>query len=458
MGRRFNFRRSTSHRWPGVVILLCLIALGALAYGGVQLVREHRYERRGVLAEELPTLSVTCGNGYGVNASLEQYTSDEDLRRALSLAQAAGFHCVRQRFPWSEIEPSPGEYHWEPWDRIVHEVKEHGLDLIAVLDTSPEWARSRTDRDNHLAPPQFVTTFGLFARAFAERYGDQITGYQVWDQPNVHPHWGARPIDPAAYARLLEVASRELGRADAETIVLSAGLAPTTETGGRNMSEVLFLRGLYEAGGKEHFDVLAAKPYGFWSGPEDRRVDPEVLNYSRMILLREEMVRQGDADTPIWAVEFGWNSLPEDWQGDSSPWGTDDAAKQADRTARAMRRAREEWPWLGTLCWAQLQPAVPKDDPLWGFALLGPENEPRPLYATLRETISTPIVRVQPDDSAYYQQLALLAAGAVVAIAALARLWPLFPWREWMRGLATAYRAAPEWMQWVLPCTALAIY
>ena len=458
MSRRFNLRGTTNHFWSGVTLVLCLIALDALVFCGTQLVRQHRYERRGILDTELPALPVPCGNGYGVNAWLEQYTSDEDLRRALSLVDAGGFSCVRQRFPWAEIEPSPGEYRWEPWDRLVSQATQHGLHLIAVLDTSPEWARSRADQNNHLAPPQFVTTFGLFARAFAERYGDAITFYQVWDQPNVYPHWGARPIDPAAYVRLLKVAAAELRRADAETIVLSAGLAPTTETGGRNMSEVLFLDGVYQAGGKGLFDVLAAKPYGFWSGPEDRRVNAGVLNFSRLILLREAMVRFGDGDTPIWAVEFGWNSLPEDWPGHSSPWGTDDAAKQADRTARAVRRAREEWPWLGLLCWAQLQPDVPKDDPLWGFALLGPDGEPRPLYTTLQATISTPMARIQPDDSAYYQQLALLAAGAVVTIIALVRLWPLFPWRDWVKNLTAVYLATPEWAQWALPCAALAMY
>jgi O-antigen ligase len=450
--------KSTHPYLLATVVILCSMSLAALAFLGYRLVSQHRYMQRGVLHESLPPLSLPSDGLFGVNASLEQYSSDEELRQALSLVRAGGFHWLRQHFPWAEIEPLPGEYDWTRWDRLIAEVKGQGLELIAVLDTSPVWARSPADRDNRFAPPQFVTTYGLFVRAFAQRYGEQITCYEVWDQPNLSPHWGVRPIDPASYVRLLKVAAAELKRADSDAIVLSAGLAPTTEAGGRNMSDVLFLRGIYQAGGRGHFDVLAAKPYGFWSGPEDRRVDPQVLNFSRVVMLREEMVRHGDGDVPIWAVEFGWNSLPQDWQGRPSPWGTDDIAKQTDRTARAVRRARQEWAWLGELCWSQLQPAVPVEDPLWGFALLGPDFEPTSFYSTLQDAISTPVAKVAVDHTSYYLKLTLLFLAALLTLALLARLWPLSPWQAWARRMATAYLATPEWAQWMWMGLSLAMY
>ena len=44
-------------------------------------------------------------------------------------------------------------------------------------------------------------------KAFAARYGDQVRFYQIWDEPNVAPHWGNRLIEPVAYAQLLKAAS-----------------------------------------------------------------------------------------------------------------------------------------------------------------------------------------------------------------------------------------------------------
>ena len=182
--------------------MLCCVSLATVAFLGYRLVSQHRYAQRGVLHEELPPLSLPGDGLYGVNVSLEQYPSDQELRRALSLVQAGGFHWLRQHFPWAEIEPLPGEYDWARWDRLIAKVKRQGLDLVAVLDTSPEWARSPVDRDNRFAPPLHVTTYALFARAFAQRYGEQITcPFAAWRSPLVlYQEAGLPPRSSAGHA------------------------------------------------------------------------------------------------------------------------------------------------------------------------------------------------------------------------------------------------------------------
>ena len=450
----------TRRSYFAALLLLCILTLLVLGLIGYRLVTQHRYEQRGILTQALPTLALSAEQGYGVNASLEQYASDQDLQRALLKVKQGGFYWVRQHFPWAEIEPQPGEYHWETWDRLVAAVNAQGLGLIAVLDSSPAWARDPANQDYRFAPPQYATTYGLFVRAVAQRYAGQVTCYQIWDQPNIHPYWGSGPVDPSAYVHLLRIASSELRRADPDAIVLCAALAPNTEAGGRNMSDVLFLRGIYEAGGRGQFDALAAKPYGFWSGPEDRRVSTEVLNFSRLILLREEMVRQGDGDRPIWALEFGWASLPADWRGQPSPWGTDEMSKQVSRTAQAVQRARQEWGWLGVMCWAQFQPlrATARDDPQWGLALLDPADQPTPFYEALQQTIAEPISKSQVDSGPYTARMALLVGLAALVSGLAVRLWPRSPWGAWLQHAASAYLSMSDWVQGLLLGLALLLY
>ena len=330
-------------------------------------------------------------NPFGVNVSLQQY-DEKDLEKALALIEAGGFQWVRQTFPWADIEPQPGQHNWATWDRIVAAVEEHNLKLIAVLDTSPDWAQQNPESAHRYSPPQEVSDFGRFVLAFAERYGEQIDYYQIWDEPNLSSHWGNAYVDPASYARLLREGYIQIKAADPVAYVLMAGLAPNSEGGPLNLNEVAFLQGLYAAGACEYFDIAAAKPYGFDTGPDDRRTEVGVLNFSRVQLMREVMVANGDESKAVWAVEFGWNALPPSWQGQPSIWGQVSEEEQARYTAAAVERARNEWPWLGVLAIAHFQPDAPSDDPHWGFALVDQRWQPRPVYQRLQELATAPPV------------------------------------------------------------------
>jgi len=122
------------------------------------------------------------------------------------------------------------------------------------------------------------------------------------------------------------------------------------------------------------FDVVAVKPYGFDTGPDDRRVEPQRLNFSRAILVRELMLAQGDGGTAIWAGNWGWNSLPVGWAGRPSIWGQTTAEAQAAQTVAALERARREWPWMGLMFlenWTAAPAGTAADDPRWGFSIAG---------------------------------------------------------------------------------------
>ena len=199
-----------------------------------------------------------------------------------------------------------GIYQWDRYDAIVDAATQRGLRIIAVLDTSPAWARSSAVVT---APPDDMDDYGRFVAAFVAHYRDHIGHIQIWDQPNVAPNWGDYWASPAEYVAMLKAAYPLAKAANPEVVVLGGGLAPTVADDQRNLNDVTFLRRMYAFGARGLFDVLAAKPYGFWTGPDDRRVDASVLNFSRVILLREIMVKNGDGARPVWAVEMGWNAL-----------------------------------------------------------------------------------------------------------------------------------------------------
>lgn len=359
----------------------------------------------------------------GVNVALEQYT-DAGLRQAaLADLTGAGFGWVRQRADWWLLEPAPGRYEWAEMDGILADVAAAGLEIVVVLDGSPSWARAEQDRaptDNPFAPPADNADFARFAGAFARRYQQQVRFYQIWDEPNIAPHWGNRLIEPVAYARLLAEAVPAIRAADADAVILLAALAPTADRGHTAIDEGWYLRRLYSAGAAPYFDAVAAEPFGFGLPPDDSRSRVSVLNFPRVGLLRRVMIGAGDGGKPVWAMGYGWN------RSTNGVWQTVTPQTQRRYVTQANALA-QGWPWLAGLGWAIDRPAQPADDPLWGFALVTPAGQP----TALRETFAL------VNDTASFQQSSSHSTRLLDWIFwSLALLWIL--WRIWRAGEAAA--------------------
>ena len=367
-------------------LLACLIALFVSAFSFAQLVASYNLNQLGDLpdttADVLP---------FGINASLENDDNSTQIQK-LNLIQQGGYSWVRQRFPWREIEPTRHYFDWEKWDHLVDLYNQYGLKTVAILDSPPVWSRQDNNWPNR--PPDDLDDFGYFVRSFVTHFRGRIPYIQIWDEPNIFPNWGNRPVDPEGYTSLLKVAYENAKAADPTVKVLSAGLAPNLEKGGRNMSDLLFLREMYRHGAGKYFDILAVKPYGLWTSPEDRRVDDNTLNFSRAILFRQIAVQNGFTDVPVWAVEFGWNSLPKDWPGPPSIWGATSEEEQAAYTRQAYERAWAEWPWMQVMILQGMLPERYPDDPLYGFSTVDQHLQPRPVYDAVRNLAVAPTAGV----------------------------------------------------------------
>ncbi|MDE0197765.1 MAG: O-antigen ligase family protein [Caldilineaceae bacterium] len=374
----------------------------------------------------------------GVTVALEQYNAPQERLQALNRLHVAGFGWVRQRIDWSRIEPQPGEFHWTWTDQVLTEIAAAGLVPVIVLDGSPSWARDSVDRPSsassqndlpwRLAPPAAPETFARFAAAFALRYQDTVRFYQIWDEPNIAPHWGNRLIDPVAYARLLRAAATAVRAADPDAVILAAALAPTQDRGHTAIDEGFFLQRLYAAGAAPYFDAVLVQPFGFGTAPKDARSRVDALNFRRALWVRRVMVAAGDAQTPIWAVRFGWNRQVQDH------WKTVSSADQLRLTEEAIRYAQATWPWLAAMGWPADRPAAPASDPMWGFSLVTPEGKEHALLSVFTEAAQA-TTETEPSATMVllYLRFALLllACGFLLLWAALtARALPLRRWQS----------------------------
>jgi len=368
-------RSALPPRW-GVYLLLLLLAL--LAAPIPPLVNRYRRQETGTVHGLPPRYLGGQQPVLGVNVDLTHYQEDAALQAALDKIVAAQISRVRIRLPWYDLETAPGQYAWGRYDRVIAAAHGRGLRILALLDGTPSWLRPPGEANNPVTPPDDFGGFARYAAVIAHRYAGQIDAYQIWDQPNVTPFWGNRRVDAAGYVRLLRLATAAIRQADPSALVLSAGLAPTTLYTSTAHDDVRYLQEMYAAGAAGQFDVLGAKAYQIDNNNGG-------LNLSRLLRLHQVMVAHGDGQKAIWAVGWGCHATPPDWHGRPTIWPTRSEAAQAACAVAGLQRKWEQWPWLGVLIWDQFQPAIPADDPLWGFALLRPDGTPRPVYRALRK-------------------------------------------------------------------------
>ena len=344
---------------------------------------------RGVAYGPPPALPDVSLPRRAVNTQLELEPDRESVRRSLSLIKAAGFGWIRQQFAWDAIETSSkGRYDWTRADALVDAASEAGVDVLARLDLPPEWARPPASYKTH--PPRDVRDFGDFVAAFTRRYAGRVRYVQLWNEPNLNEEWGRRAVDPAGYVELLRAGYEGAKRGNPAVRVLSGALAQTLEPddpSASGLDDLVYLDRLYLAGAAPYFDVLAANAYGLATGPDDRRASAEQANFPRLLLVRDVMLRHGDAGKAVWVAEFGWNALPRDWSGEPSPWGQVPPERQAAYIVGAYERAATEWPWLGPMAlWLFRRPHADARDPTPFFALVDGDWQPRPAYDALAQT------------------------------------------------------------------------
>ena len=349
-------------RWAIIFIILLLAGAAAAGY----LLWQIKAAEAG-FPPPTTDIPLAADKGYGVTVDLTAY-SPEELQERLDAIQSARFSWIRQPLPWHKIEAEPNAFNWGPYDEAINAASLRGLNVIVVLEGTPAWARP--DGASPHTPPKEVTDFGRFAQLVAARYGDQVQHYQIWHEPNLSQNWGERHVEPAEYTRLLKNAAISIRAVRPTANILTAALAPTSEDGPLNLSEMAYLEGLYQAKASPWFDILAGQLYGFHLPVDEVPPDPQVLSMHRAQRLRAIMEANGDSHKPIWATAFGWHALPEDWTGRPPTWPSDTPEKQYQRTVQGLEYARANWPWLGPVLAPRWDAAgLAEDDPERGFAI-----------------------------------------------------------------------------------------
>jgi polysaccharide biosynthesis protein PslG len=239
-----------------------------------------------------------------------------EINARLDQMQSLGVNTVRIVIPWGGVEVVPGIYDWSKADAIVKAAVDRNMGVLAVLNSTPFWhaAQPGAEAGTWGAAPD-PQKFATFAGKAAAHFGQKIDAYEIWNEPNWAAAWFPGP-DPVTYTKMLKLAYTAIKAANDvggvvnpnDPTVVAGVLGAFTDFFSITSSPVTYLKQMYQNGAAGFFDALSYHPYSFdvkfsegTNASHPSQTDP----LDMLIKMRQLMIQYGDADTKIWATEYG---------------------------------------------------------------------------------------------------------------------------------------------------------
>jgi len=150
---------------------------------------------------------------------------------------------------WRDVNPSPGVFDWSILDRRIAQVEAWGGRPLLVLGLTPQWAAANPNSGDSRwgagssSPPANLDTWSAYVSAVANRYGNRIGAYEVWNEANLKTFWTGSAKQMAEMTR---IARDRIKAASPGATVLTPSVTTRLASGGRFTAE--FLEALAEDG------------------------------------------------------------------------------------------------------------------------------------------------------------------------------------------------------------------
>ncbi len=245
-----------------------------------------------------------CGITWGNWLGLDTEAAKRFDRVSMDRIKEMGGTNVPANFAWIDIEPRPGEFHWEYVDHQVEEARKRGLEIFAYTGLTPDWAlppeAPKTPGIGYRFPPdgKYADDFSRFFETLARRYRGRVKYYEFWNEPN-----GCSWINDNCanghmahtYVPWLKRWYTAMKAGDPDCVLAVGGL--DYHSGVKEGWK--YVEDIYKHGGGPYFDAVAIHPYG------------KPLHWKAIKDTYRVLVRHGDGHKRLWLNEYGWNTRDE---------------------------------------------------------------------------------------------------------------------------------------------------
>jgi hypothetical protein len=201
--------------------------------------------------------------------------------QTLRVAKKLGINFVRTGFIWRDIQPQPNRWQWAKFDSVVQSARQQQVYLLGVLHAPPAWA---------FPAHEHLNEWSVFVDSVVTRYGDDITDWEIWNEPNIGKFWPkTAPVE--RYFDLVKRSYQIIKQKRPGANVVLGGMA-------NQPSAFIFWERLAELGVTDYCDAVAYHPYGV--------VGEELAPILQRI--RGIFSTPRSSPKPIWITEYGWGA------------------------------------------------------------------------------------------------------------------------------------------------------
>jgi len=242
---------------------------------------------------------------------------------------------------WNPEDPADPNYDWEEIDLWVARAAAAGLTPILQVRGAPLWAQRCPSTETDAPCNPDPDALARFTTAAVRRYSGNFGGLphvQYWqglNEPNLslffNPQFdGNRPLSPDLYRVLINRFYAAVKAVDPSNLVIAAGLGPIAvpkyTIGPMRFTRLLLcMRGHKnprptpgDCEGGVHFDIFDMHPYTTGGPTHEGGVnDVQMGDLAKLTNLlaaadRAGRIKGAFPHTPLWLMEFSWDSNPPD--------------------------------------------------------------------------------------------------------------------------------------------------
>ena len=252
--------------------------------------------------------------------------------RTYDLLAATGIKHARCQTGWCRCEPTKGVFDFAWLDDVVTNLLVRGVE---------PWLNVGFGNTNYMSGCHLPAAVGnvplyygeecrkawlRYVGLLAKRYGDMISHWEIWNEPNNDHFWQPKKPDASAYCDLIRMTAAEIRKASPQAKI-GASLGGVYDW---DHTDVKYTHEFLEAGGAGLVDFWCVHAYGRM--PEQCGRDFARVRAKRYDLIRSAFAAAGGAHVAIWQGEGGYPSwIPRaHWLYDGAvPGGLTSQANQA---------------------------------------------------------------------------------------------------------------------------------